>query len=254
MKSMAPTRETVIIPDVHQNHRFVDKVLERHDLGSLHRLIFLGDFFDSKEPFFAHREALEATLQRILKLVCELGDRMLILLGNHDVLYYFNREEGALDAVARNALHSYYGLPNRESLAVAASMELAPMWERVQLAHLEQGYLLTHAGVTSEFWSKRRSFEQNVAHLNHSMTGLLDAQGQLAPVFRAGFSRGGDALRGGPLWLDWNQEFTEEIGIPQIVGHTVGSGFRQQGRSYCLDARQQGYGVLQAGQLSWVAV
>lgn len=251
---MESSRYTVILPDIHQDHRFVEKVLERHDLRSLERLVFLGDYFDAKNPFFAVAESLERTLSIILRLIRELGDRVVLLLGNHDVLYYFNREDSGLELTDRKQLYSYYGLPNRETLKVIASLDLTPMWERIVLAHLEQGFLCSHAGVTLDFWSRRRSIDENMDRLNRLLPCLLDAQGDISPLFRAGFARGGDAERGGPLWLDWNQEFSEEIGIPQIVGHTVGVPFRKQGRSYCLDAQQQGYGLLNAGELRWVGV
>ena len=99
-------------------------------------------------------------------------------------------------------------------------------------------------------WNKRGVFEDNIAQLNRNFRQLTGDNGQLNRLLRAGFARGGDMERGGPVWLDWNREFTEEIGIPQIVGHSVGTSHRKIGNSYCLDVRQSCYGVVSNGQLN----
>jgi len=244
----------IIIPDVHQNFRFIEKILDNADSLKAPRILFLGDFFDSKEVFFGTDEALFKTLALVCDLVRQNEFEVQLLLGNHDVLYYYNRDECGLDAIARNELHQYYGTPDRQKLSLIRSMDLASFWNAFQLVTFEQGYLLSHAGITFDHWSKRLSLPSNIEEINRSIGLLMNQQGELNFLFRAGFARGGDLSRGGPLWLDWNREFTEEIGIPQIVGHTVGKSVRQNGRSYCLDAQQSCFGVLEHGILRIVEV
>ena len=240
---------TIIIPDVHQNYSFLEKLLALHDPGSVERYIFLGDLFDAKDPFFANRESLERTLRLVSDLIRVTSNQVVMILGNHDILYFFGRDESGLKPVCKNRLYEYYGVPDRSKMTLLREMNLSDMWDLFQLAHFEQGYLFSHAGITKDFWSIRSSVEHNVETLNLRMGNLIDPQGEISPLFRAGFSRGGDMQRGGPLWLDWNAEFTEEIGVPQIVGHTVGLDVRKSGRSYCLDAQQRCYGILSDGKL-----
>jgi hypothetical protein len=40
------------------------------------------------------------------------------------------------------------------------------------------------------------------------------------PLFSVGRVRGGTGEVGGPLWLDWDAEFEDNLEVPQIAGHT----------------------------------
>lgn len=246
--------KVIIVPDVHQNYRFIEKILEKQDLGSGDEWIFLGDFFDPKDPFFDTSEALEKTLTLVDRLILEAPGKVRLLLGNHDVVYYFNRIGSGIARLACNEINRYYGQPDRQRLTVARSLELSAFWECIQLVCYKQGYLFSHAGMTFDHWERSSSVEANMGNINSQIKQPVDAQGDLSSLFRAGLIRGGDQHRGGPLWLDWNSEFTEAIEIPQIVGHTAGVGGRKSGRSYCLDARQRMYGVLCNGVLEVVEV
>jgi hypothetical protein len=64
-------------------------------------------------------------------------------------------------------------------------------------------------------------------------------QNELHPLFHAGPGRGGIlAPIGGPLWLDWESEFVDDLPYPQIVGHSRSSEVRRKDRSWCIDAAQ----------------
>ncbi len=240
---------TIIIPDVHQNYRFIEKILNENDPAGIDRFLFLGDFFDAKDTFFSTVDALDKTLKLVSEMISCYREKVILILGNHDVVYFFNRDQSGVNLPARTELHRYYGIPDRKKMTLVRSLDLSEFWETFQLAHFEQGYLFSHAGVTLDHWSKRLPVMDNVDNLNLLIGSLVNDHDELNVLFRAGFSRGGDLERGGPLWLDWNREFTEEIGIPQIVGHTVGSNWRKAGRSYCLDAQQKCYGILREGKL-----
>jgi len=240
---------TIIIPDVHQNYSFLEKLLGLHRPESVARYVFLGDLFDAKDSFFANLEALEKTLTLVSDLVKATKNKVVLILGNHDVLYFFSRDESGLKPAEKNTLYEYYGMPDRSKMTLLREKDFSNFWDLFQLAHYEQGFLCSHAGITKDYWSTRASVEDNVENLNLRLGNLIDSKGEINPLFRAGFSRGGDLPRGGPLWLDWTAEFTDEIDIPQIVGHTVGVKTRKSGRSYCLDAQQRCYGILKEGQL-----
>ena len=67
-------------------------------------------------------------------------------------------------------------------------------------------------------------------------------------LLAAGKTHGGDAPIGGLTWLDWNDEFSDDLPLPQIVGHTADEvGARQKGRSWCVDGNQSCYAVLENG-------
>jgi len=57
-------------------------------------------------------------------------------------------------------------------------------------------------------------------------------------ILAVGACRGGTASQGGPLWLDWNEEFEAIRELPQIVGHTRSISLRQRENSFCIDCSQ----------------
>jgi hypothetical protein len=105
------------------------------------------------------------------------------------------------------------------------------------------GYLVTHAGVARVHWPWMQSTPQDQLDVFLHQTGAAwrawVLRDQVSPLFGAGPGRGGqDAPVGGPLWLDWDQEFVDELPFPQLVGHTRGKTARRKDRSWCLDAAQ----------------
>jgi hypothetical protein len=65
------------------------------------------------------------------------------------------------------------------------------------------------------------------------------------PVMDAGAVRGGERYDvGGVTWLDWDQEFMDDLPFGQIVGHSWCVSQRQAGRSHCIDYGQCAYAVL----------
>jgi hypothetical protein len=234
----------LVIPDIHQNHVFLESILEQENPEAFTKVVFLGDFFDAKNPRFNSAFALEKTLGLMVELLEQHGDRVEILLGNHDVLYYYLQEIFKGSAVFRSRLMDYYGLPDRDKLLVAQNEAYEGFWRRFSIATLKNGYLLSHAGVTLEHWDTGLTPEANLSALNQNLNHPMDENKELQSFFRAGISRGGDLPRGGPLWLDWYQEFQDELPLPQIVGHTAGAAWRRVGNCYCLDAVQRCYAII----------
>lgn len=234
----------MVIPDIHQNFDFLGFVLEQQPPEEFTKVIFLGDLFDGKGSAYNSINALRKTLGIVSGLIDNLGDRVEILLGNHDLLYYQFQYLNRANAFSRSLLLDYYGMPNKEKLSLSKEESIKGIWRRIQLATFKQGFLLSHAGITKEDWNDEDSIEGNLITLNGYLNQLMGKDKCLHRIYRAGFSRGGDLARGGPLWLDWHREFRDELGVPQIVGHTVGRDWRKQGRSFCLDVMQRCYAIL----------
>ena len=65
-----------------------------------------------------------------------------------------------------------------------------------------------------------------------------------------GKSRNGPFDIGSPIWLDWDNEFKDDLNFPQIVGHTTSKrNLRNKGNSWCLDCLQTYYGVIENNKL-----
>ena len=82
------------------------------------------------------------------------------------------------------------------------------------------------------------------------MQRLRENTPALHPLLRAGWVRGGDQAKGGCTWLDWDEEFEDIPGVPQIVGHTIGKEPRWKGASLCLDTQLRHYAVIEDGKVT----
>lgn len=249
----------LVIPDVHQDIAWVERILAReHAVGSPPDLVvFLGDYFDSRRPP-SQRAGVADTCAYLDALRVRLGERVVFLLGNHDVQYF----EARADCLAhRTPRHLRYkcGPSFIHSAAKQIAKNLSPeFWSATRLFVGVNGWLLSHAGVAPAHWPERATLDESLAALERDCSAALQSitasfltHRPAHQLLRAGYVRGGDTPVGGLTWLDWDHEFEDALHMPQLVGHTVSSlGARQSGRSWCLDGGQMCYGVLDAGELS----
>jgi len=116
------------------------------------------------------------------------------------------------------------------------------LWgEHAVLAVERFGWLITHAGVHPSLWPQGKDLSEGITELNETMRALVaDPPTDYShPLIGAGPARGGYHPVGGPLWLDFVEEFVDDLPFPQVVGHTRSPDVLQNGRSLCLDACQQ---------------
>lgn len=209
---------TLIIPDIHNHTENADHWLisQRYD-----RVIFLGDFFDDFGDNVTDARLTAAWLRDRLDSTDDI-----VLLGNHDAAYMFPN----LDAMYCP------GFTKAKSGAIHEVLK-PKHWQRFKLAHVEQGWLLSHAGFHPD-WTKTLTVEQIIAVCGGAMEKA--SRGFVDPLLRSGYDREGVQPVGGPLWLDWHS-LLPIPGIKQIVGHTPGAEVREKHRkdseNYCLDVR-----------------
>jgi len=119
---------TYVIGDVQGCFATLERLLARIDFdASSDRLWFVGDLVN-RGP-----SSLE-----VLRRVRELGDRAVVVLGNHD-LHLIDRVRGGRKPKRRDTLDDVLGAPDRDSL-------VEWLVER-PLLHREGGYVLVHAGI-----------------------------------------------------------------------------------------------------------
>ena len=223
---------TLIIPDLHHHTERAEHWLatQAHD-----RVVFLGDYFDdfSDDVGDARRTALW------------LSDRMektddIFLLGNHDIAYMFPHAP---------EVHC-------PGFTVAKARGIAEIlrpehWQRLRLAHAEQGWLLSHAGF-HPVWLKEPTVECIFQSCEEAMQQAK--RSVFDPILGSGADRGGPQHFGGPLWMDWDS-LVPISGINQIVGHTPGRSVREkhapESRNYCLDVKNGSVAaILSDGEVS----
>lgn len=219
---------TIVVGDMHQKQHLVLPIVDNaiRFLGAK-RVVLLGDYFDDYSP---DRDETDAEkLLRGLEYQVDWVDRTRnrgvqvdVLLGNHDMQYLVERQ----------------GPGTNLNCIIPVRRLLAQM--NVRMAAAVDGWLATHAGLTSQFADivleiddEAESFgkpsysaESLAAQLNaafdHALTEMFDhANDEELLLFNlCGPGRGGISIPG-PLWAS-TSELTV-LGMPhldQIVGHT----------------------------------
>ncbi len=184
-------------------------VWKQVDVAGADRVIFLGDYTDSRQGFTD--EEIYRNLAEILKLKAKNPDKITLLIGNHDAQY----------------LH----FPNYRcsGFRPAAQPELTRLFndhqDFFQMAYQKGNYLFTHAGVSNGWYQHCKPYidqlgiqsapvadQLNALHTNRQTTDLL---------FEVGPIRGGGDLYGGPVWADRTETIHNNLtGYHQVVGHT----------------------------------
>ena len=219
---------TIVVGDMHQKQHLVLPIVDNaiRFLGAK-RVVLLGDYCDDYSPDRAETDAEK--LLRGLEYQVDWVDRTRnrgvqvdVLLGNHDMQYLVERQ----------------GPGTNLNCIIPVRRLLAQM--NVRMAAAVDGWLATHAGLTSQFADivleiddEAESFgkpsysaESLAAQLNaafdHALTEMFDhANDEELLLFNlCGPGRGGISIPG-PLWSS-TSELTV-LGMPhldQIVGHT----------------------------------
>lgn len=241
-------KKALVVPDIHQNHDFLDGVFHSEDPDAFDQIIFLGDLFDSKEVGYVSTDSLQRCFKKLEWLFENVGhEKIHYLLGNHDAVYYFKWKNVENPSFPYKSCADYYGHPRVDEETLEAFFCFDDFWRSIRMVTMFDGYLISHAGFSTEHWSLKMSVHENINALNDRLDHPTDEHGNLLPVFRAGYARGGDLKTGGPLWMDWNKEFKDKLPFPQIVGHTIDRTWRKSGKSYCLDGRQSCYATIEDG-------
>ena len=209
---------TLIIPDIHNHTHHAEHWLKTQQYD---HVVFLGDYFDD----FDDTPGDVMNTARWLSARMDAGEDI-FLLGNHDAAYLFP-DSPQLECP---------GFTRQKSRAIHEIMKPVH-WQRLQLAHFEQGWLMSHAGF-HPVWIK----EPNVEKIMSRCEKAMDAAKRriVDPILGAGEDRGGLQKFGGPLWMDFDN-FMPIPGINQLVGHTPDQDVREtcttDSRNYCIDVR-----------------
>ena len=193
----------LIIPDVHGRDFWKEAV----DCNKYERIVFLGDYTDIEG---ITNEGAVDNFESIIAYKQDNPDKVVLLLGNHDLHYYSGY---------------YYELAGGVRYDPVSAVPLQRLFSFFQLAwETDWGskhYLFSHAGITQS-WLKRNMElirKPDARHLNRLLRSN-EGQESLAQV---GKMRWGDYPSGSMVWADVEELLVSNplSGIYQIVGHTM---------------------------------
>ena len=247
------TEACLLLFDPHLDVAWMRGVLERERGGASH-LLLGGDYFDAARP--AKVGTAGQMCELLYELAAEWGDRLTVLLGNHDI-HYLEAKYWFDQGIAPPSLRYQTAGFDYEAAKSIAQLLPVEFWSGCRLFQVVNGWLVSHAGLAGSFWHPHVAEAAALEALDEHCQIALERVAQCTlPILQSGRARGGERELGGITWLDFNFEFSDtEVSLPQVVGHTTSSrgGARSRGRSWCLDGSQTCYGILREdGQLSVV--
>ena len=204
------SKRILIIPDVH-GRTFWKTAL---DTGKYEKVIFLGDYVDPYVYDGIDNLMAISNFKDILSLKMIYQDKVILLLGNHDLCYLSDQYRG----IAENDRYDY---ENEEEL-----QNLFRGWSRFfKLAHEEyiggRRYLFSHAGVTQP-WLKHNLKVIGSPDVN-KLNLLLYNDAGIKTLTQVGRARWGNYTSGSIVWADI-EELAKSNPLPntyQIVGHSL---------------------------------
>jgi len=236
--------KVLLFSDYHQNIKWVKHILEL-EKDNYDHIIFAGDEFDTHEST-DKISGIKETARFAVDLVNGKFGPSTCLIGNHLLSYAESWFANSKYSHKHNIINSCSGFTNSKSIEINKIFKWED-YQKYQLFCEFGGYLISHAGFHPSFWNFYKTREENLNSLwDESKDSFNSISIKPSRLFGCGEARGGQLKAGGPCWLDFLEEFTdnEEIG-PQLIGHTQNHNtIRFKGKSFCIDGGQTTYALL----------
>jgi predicted phosphodiesterase len=195
----------LVIPDVHGRTFWKDAV-SKH-LNDCDKTIFLGDYLDEYPDENITRNESKQNFEEIIKLKQDNLDKVVFLLGNHD-LHYIS------DSFTKSSRRS------SSNARTYKEMFLSHM-SFFKIAHEEiindKKFLFTHAGVMKSWYDRNKETigELTVDNLNklQNFKGGILALGEVSK-YRSWFGENS----GSPIWSDVREKIDDD---KSEIGHVV---------------------------------
>ena len=191
------------IGDLHGRNHWRDINIREYE-----KIIFLGDYVDSDT---LSDSAILENLTAVIELKKQLSEKVVLLLGNHDVQY----------------LH----FPQHQITGFRPTMQpyLTQLFDSNRhlftLAYQYQHYIFTHAGITNSWYKEflRLPTLDRLREKNDTISDLINKVEQTSLrylLYAASIYRGGYGS-GSFLWADQRETSVDMLqGFHQVVGHS----------------------------------
>jgi predicted MPP superfamily phosphohydrolase len=198
------------------------KEIANQELNRCDRFIFVGDYFDSHDKDSNGKSQIE-NFKEIVQLKLDNPQKVVLLIGNHDFHYI------------KGVGETYSGFQSAYAMEIGELVERAIKDGSIQLAHIEDGILFSHAGLTKTWLNgliRFNSAESDVVmnnidpQIDDVLINIINDYLVYQPkvfTFAIGdnFSQTGDDVTQGPLWVrPYSLSKDKVSGVWYVVGHT----------------------------------
>lgn len=176
------------------------------------KIVFAGDFVDSRDTNLSIKH-MASNLSQIIDLKKQYPDKIVLLLGNHDLAYWWPES-----SIHQCYPHDYDARPIYKKI----------FWENKDLfdiAYQKDNFICTHAGI-SQLWydiNFEKLCDTNLTLADNINNGWKkyrdDDDKKYTCLFHISALRGGYDRSSGPLWLDSNEYDEIMLGYHQIAAH-----------------------------------
>ena len=184
----------LVVSDVH-GRTFWLKAKEL--INEVDKVVFLGDYVDPYSYEGINRREAINQFKDIIQFAKDNPDKVVLLLGNHDVHYcFYVTRSSRYDQVHAEEIRKIF----------SENMDLFKLW------YLQDGYLFSHAGITNS-WLKTSlecTLEEFLKKSIYDVAPYLDD---------ISYYRGGYCKTGSIIWSDV-REYDRDETYYQVFGHT----------------------------------
>ena len=220
----------IIIPDIHGRDFWRWVVAHRNEEDSI---IFLGDYLDPYENEWIYWSDAYKGLLDIIALKREHPEKVVLLLGNHDLHYLYPSLRGSrYNEYQAEKIRKTF-VDNMDCFQMAAECKLE-----------ERHYLFTHAGV-NKVWTQKYAdlFGPSEQVTAETFNRLMFKEEFVKALGDVSSLRWGRDRAGSMVWADVEEfEWSESrlSGVIQVFGHTLqDNGPRViDNAAYCLDCKR----------------
>ena len=243
--------KVLILTDIHQSiGAYAEHILERET--DWDHIIINGDMLDTFRTPDGHMVyGVTATCLWINEKMEEWGDKVTWHVANHDVAYLASYTK---DYTNTKPSPYYYCSGWTKNKAKYFNKEINPEWlNKLELCtQLGDNIVVSHAGFHYRHFKPYMSELDNIKwyYNEWEKDRRIFHREPWHWIWDVGQCRGGQAVVGSPVWLDWNNEFTPIDNVQQIVGHTTTSDVSlrilsngENLKNWCIDCMQQVYAV-----------
>lgn len=237
----------LIIPDVHGRTFWRDIVKEYLENHQETTIIFLGDYLDPYQYEGIYPEDAFVVFEEIIELKKQYKDRIILLVGNHDLHYIQNHHRGCrMDYERKSDIHALFR-DNADLFEVCVCDKVNDNNVIFSHAGFTKNWLNWHIGELSPEWYDKYTDEEIYENIDFEFIKSIDWKTKLFVDKEYYFGdcsyyRGGDAQFASCLWADQQEMIMSDdyIDAIQIFGHSQQEEdpINYKNILYCLDCRK----------------